>query len=97
MPWRRIKLDYALVQHLVQKHDGGLVATTIAVVGSRKKRQHPIGMLPLISLHDELMRSHNELQAIFVVECLCDVLPKRVASSTGRDAPAITVVGVRPH
>jgi hypothetical protein len=63
----------------------------------REESENTICMLPLKALHDKLVRAHNELQVVVVVEGLSDVLPKCVACSTGRDAPPISVIWIRPH
>jgi len=48
-------------------------------------------MLPLKALHDKLMCAHDELQVVVVVECLRDVLPKRVSRATWRDSPPVSI------
>ena len=48
-------------------------------------------------LHDQLMGSRYQCQAVAVVEGLRDVLPKGVARTTRRDAPASPVIRVRPQ
>ena len=72
-------------------HDRSLVTATITVVGSWEQRQHTVGMLPLKALHDKLMSAHDKLQVVVVVECLCDVLPKRVSRATWRDSPPVSI------
>lgn len=48
-------------------------------------------------LHDQLVGTGYQCEAVGVVECLGDVLAKGVAGSTRRDAPATAVVRVRPQ
>lgn len=48
-------------------------------------------------LHDQLMGTGHQGEAIGVVEGFRDVLSKGVASPSGRDAPPTTVVRVRPQ
>lgn len=43
------------------------------------------------------MCSCNKSQAVVVIECFRDILPKGVTSTTGRDTPAASVVGVTPE
>lgn len=54
-------------------------------------------MTPVVALHYELVRSGHQGEAVAVVEGLRDVLAKGVASTPGRDAPATTVIRVRPQ
>ena len=54
-------------------------------------------LAPVVALHDQLMCTRHQLQAVVVVELLADVLPKRVASPAGRDAPATAVIWVGPQ
>ncbi len=55
---------------LVLTHDGGLITTSVAVIGRREDRHHIPVLRPVVPLHDELMRSRHERQAIVVVEGL---------------------------
>jgi hypothetical protein len=48
-------------------------------------------VLPLISLHDELMRTGNKIQAINVRKLLRNVLAKGIASTPWRYSPAASV------
>lgn len=43
------------------------------------------------------MSSCHKGKTIVVVECLRDILPESVSSTTGRDSPTAPVVGVRPE
>jgi hypothetical protein len=52
---------------------------------------------PVVALHDQLMSSCHQSQAIVVVECLRDILPKCVTGATRRDAPSTSIVRVRPE
>mmetsp|Transcript_7059 Transcript_7059/g.14052 ORF Transcript_7059/g.14052 Transcript_7059/m.14052 type:complete len:213 (-) Transcript_7059:360-998(-) len=97
MPRRRVELDDALVHQLVKLHDGGLVAAAVAVVGGGEEGEDAVGVLPLVPFHDQLMRSHNELEGVLVVEGLRDVLPERVPGASRRNPPPVPIVGVAPH
>jgi hypothetical protein len=43
------------------------------------------------------MGPRDERQPVVVVERLTDILPKRITSSSRRDTPTASVVGVRPE
>ena len=59
---------------------------------------HDVPILrPVVPFHHQLMRSRNQCQAVVVVEGLRDVLTKGVPRTTGRYAPAASVVGIRPQ
>jgi len=52
---------------------------------------------PVISLHDKLMSSRNQRQAVVVVERLRYILPERVPGAARGDTPAASVIRVRPQ
>ncbi len=54
-------------------------------------------MTPVVSLHDELMRSGHECEPVAVIKRLGYVLAEGVARTPGWDAPAAPVVRVRPQ
>jgi hypothetical protein len=54
-------------------------------------------MGPVVAAHYKLMSTRYQFQSICMVELFRDVLPERVASTSGRDAPAAAVIGVRPQ
>lgn len=94
--WTRIKLQEGVFQMLINLHDSSLVTTSVAVVGCREDG-HDISILrPIVSLHNQLMCSGDECQAIVMVECLRDILSKRVPSSSRRYTPSASVIWVRP-
>ena len=43
------------------------------------------------ALHNQLVRPDNELQTIFVIVCLCDVLTEGVPCTARRDTPTVPV------
>lgn len=45
-------------------------------------------------LHNQLVGSGHECEAVGVVECLRDVLAEGVAGASGRDTPTTTVIRV---
>ena len=54
-------------------------------------------MGPVVAAHDKLMSTRYQFESICMVELLRDVLTERVASTSGRDAPAAAVIGVGPQ
>ena len=54
-------------------------------------------MGPVVAAHDKLMSARYQFQSICMVELFRDVLTERVASTSGRDAPAAAVIGVGPE
>lgn len=77
-----------VINVIVNLHNGGLIATSVAIVGGREDSHHSSIVLPLITLHNELMSSGNEVKIIDVGELFSDVLPECVPGSSWRDPPA---------
>lgn len=48
-------------------------------------------------LHNQLVGSGHECEAVGVVESLRDVLAEGVAGASGRDTPPTTIIRVRPQ
>ena len=82
---------------LVNLHDGGLITASVAVVRCAEDGHHISILAPIVALHDELMRSRDQCQAIIVVERLADVLTKSLASASWTDAPATSIVRITPQ
>ena len=53
-----------LIQRVVDLHYRRLVAAPVAVVRSGKDRDDALIVLPLVPLHDELMRPGDEVEAV---------------------------------
>jgi len=81
------RLSCALIDAVIDLHYCRLVTASVAVVGSGEDSHDLPVVLPLVTLHDELMGSGDEVQSIDVGELFCDVLPKGVSSSAGGDTP----------
>jgi len=96
-PRRGVKLYEIVLEVLVDLEDGGLVATTVAIVGCAEYGDGVSVVAPRETLHCQLMRARDEHQPIVVVELLGDVLPKRVPRATRRNAPSGSVVRIRPE
>jgi len=95
-PWAWIELQESVLEMLVNLHDGSLVTAAIAVVWRREDRYHVSILRPVVPVHDQLMSSRYQSQAIIMVECLRNVLAKRVPCTARRDTPAAPVIWVRP-
>ena len=53
-------------------------------------------MGPVVAAHNKLMSTRYQFQSICMVELFRDVLTERVSSTSGRNAPAAAVIGIRP-
>lgn len=92
--------DFELpVEILVELEDGGDVSTPITVVRSGPNsdeafiREHIV-----VSLHDKLVRSADELEVVHVVELTRDFLSEKPPCAPRADRPRTTFrVGVAPH
>lgn len=89
---------------LINIHKRRLVATPVAVVRCRKDCGDVLVVCGSVALpysskyvHHQLVRSCNHLEVVVVVELLRDVLAEGVTRPTWVDAPAATVVWVRPQ
>ena len=91
---RWIELEEIILHEFVHFHDGCLVAASVAVVGCGENRHYVTLVRPVVAVHDQLMRAGNSSQVVGVVELLGDVLPERIASTSGRDAPTASVVRI---
>ena len=72
-----------LVEGVVDLHDRGLIAAPVAVVGSGEHGHHHAVVLPLVPLHDQLVRPCDEVQAVDVRELFRNVLSERVPRPPG--------------
>ena len=63
-------LDKGVVHVFIHHHDGRLVAATVAVVGRAEHGDALFLVRPLVPLHDELVRAHDEVEAVAFVELL---------------------------
>mmetsp|Transcript_12300 Transcript_12300/g.35562 ORF Transcript_12300/g.35562 Transcript_12300/m.35562 type:complete len:288 (+) Transcript_12300:192-1055(+) len=86
-----------MVHILIHKHDRGLVAAAVAIVGRREDGDTEVGVCPLETLHNKLVRADDKVEAIVVIELLGDIWAKGVSSAAGRDAPAHVVVRIGPY
>lgn len=91
------KYSQRVLKMLVNLHDRRLVTATVAVVRCTENGNNVSILTPVIALHDELMRSCNQCQAVIVVECFRDVLAERVTCTSWTDAPATSIIRVTPE
>lgn len=82
---------------LVNFHDRSLITTSVAVIGRTEDGDHIPILTPIVALHDQLMCSCDQGQAVVVVERLRDVLSKRIASTSWTYAPSAPIVWVTPQ
>ena len=59
-----VELEESVFHELVNLHDGGLVSTAVAVVGCREDRDDVAVVRPVVSIHDQLMRTRDQLQVV---------------------------------
>ena len=70
---------------------------SVAVVGRGEDSDGVLLVRPGVALHDELVRTRDQVEAVGVVELLAYVLPESVSGAARRDAPAAAVVRVGPE
>lgn len=97
---RLVATAIAVVGGAKYRHHIPLVAPVVALNGQTHqsvcvRRGRAASGLPY--LHDQLVGSGHQREAVGVVEGLRDVLAKRVAGPPGGDAPAAAVIRVRPQ
>ncbi len=90
----RVELEERVLQVLVDLHDGRLVATAVAVVGSAEDGDYVLVVAPVVPVHHQLMCARHKRQTVVVVVLLGNVLSECVASTAGRYAPPATIVWV---
>lgn len=86
----------SVLQVLIQLHNRRLVPATVAIIRRRENGNDVPIVRPIVTLHDQLMCSCDQLQSVVVVECFGDVLAERVTGTTRRNSPASSFVRVRP-
>jgi len=67
------------------------------IVLTRENRDNITVLTPIVSLHDQLMCSCDECQAVVVVKGLADILAESVTSSSWAYSPSTSVVWVTPQ
>ena len=82
---------------LVDLHYRCTVAASVAVVWCGEHSDNVLVVRPVVSVHHKLMGTCDPGQAIGVVKLLRYVLAERVSSTTGRDTPTASIIGVGPE
>jgi hypothetical protein len=81
-----------LLSIFIHFEDGCLIATPITVIRGTENRHHGTFVTPIVSLHDELMRSCHGGESVALIERGGNVGTKRETGSPRRNAPTATVV-----
>ena len=97
MAGSRIKLQEGVLHELIDFHNGSLVAASVAVVGSREHCDHIALVSPVVAVHHKLVSTGYQFESIGMVELLRNILAKRVAGASGGNAPAASIIGIRPQ
>ena len=82
---------------LIQLKYGGHIATPVAVIGRRPHGQHGLIKMPLVALHDELMRAAYEVDAVCLIEMSNHIAAEQVAGAPWTHTPANDFLRVRPE
>lgn len=93
----RVELEEIILHEFINLHYGGLISTSVAVVGRWEDSDHVALMSPIVTIHNELMGSGDASQVIGVVELLGDILSEAVTRTSGGDTPTTTIIGIRPQ
>jgi len=80
-------LQKSVLHALVHLHDSRGVAASVAVVRCAEYGDNIPVVAPVVTFHDELVRSGDKLEAINVVEAFRGVLPEGKTCTAGRDPP----------
>jgi hypothetical protein len=83
------------IDRVVDFHNGSLVAASVAVIRSRKDSHYRFVVLPLVTLHHQLMGTGNKVESINVGKLFRNVLSKGVTGATRRNTPTATEKGDR--
>ena len=81
----------------VDFHDGCFVTTSVTVVGCREDSHNIALLTPVIPIHHQLMSPCNQFEVVRMVELLRDVLSKSISCASRGDAPATSIIRVRPQ
>ena len=82
---------------LVEFENGSNVATTVAVVRGRPDCYECIVEHLLVTFHDELVRSADQINRVLSVKLLDDLSAEQIASATWADHPTWDVIRIAPH
>ena len=90
--------DEVFLQREVQLHYRCRVAQPVAVVGRRPHRRQFIVEVPPVPLLHQLVRTHDHLHLVYLLELLHCPAPEQPPRSSRVLTPSVHVfLGVRPH
>lgn len=92
--WCRVEYQEIMIHLLVYLHNARLVAAPVAVVRCGEDGHDGLVVAPVEAVHDQLMGTSDQLEVVSMIEVLRDVLAKGEACTSGRDTPAMSVIGV---
>mmetsp|Transcript_21021 Transcript_21021/g.45841 ORF Transcript_21021/g.45841 Transcript_21021/m.45841 type:complete len:313 (+) Transcript_21021:273-1211(+) len=95
--WRRIENVEPLRVLVLHLANAGNVPAAVAVIGCAPDRYQLVVEHGLVSLHDQLVRPGNEIEAVSVVEFGHNVRAKEVAGPPGGNPPAVDFFRIAPH
>lgn len=95
--WSWVELEESVLHEFIDLHDGGLITASVAVVWSWENSDNISVVRPIITVHYKLMCSSDELQVIWMIELLWDILSKRVTSTSWRNTPTASIIWIRPQ
>lgn len=93
----RIKNLETLPQILIQFQNTRHIPASITVIGCRPHRHQSIVKHTSMSLHDELVRSSNEIQVVPLIEHGHNISSKQIPRSPRRQTPSVDLFRIRPH
>jgi len=93
---RRIEHQEVCVHLFVELHDSCLVSATVAVVWRRKDGHDLLFVGPIVTSHDQLMRSGDSLETILLCKLGRYIHAERVAGTTGTHSPPLAVFWIGP-
>jgi hypothetical protein len=88
------KLIYlqGLVQELVHLHDGGLIATSIAIIRRREYCDDIHVVRPIAPIHNQLMRARYQRQPIALVEHFGYIGTKSISCASRGNSPTSAII-----
>ena len=95
-PGGRFELEKCEFHVLIQLHDGGVVATSIAIVWCREDRHDILIVTPVVPLHYKLVGPGDEFETVRMVKLGRYVGPECVSCSPRRNTPTGPIIRIRP-
>mmetsp|Transcript_18461 Transcript_18461/g.30602 ORF Transcript_18461/g.30602 Transcript_18461/m.30602 type:complete len:213 (-) Transcript_18461:635-1273(-) len=85
------------IDRVVNFHNRSLIATSVAVIGSRKDSHHRFVVLPLVAFHHQLMGTGNKMKSVNVGKLFRNVLSEGVTGTTRRNTPTAAIIRITPN